>query len=64
MKRITIDPVDETGVVKATSIRYGVSAYGRTVAEAKQRLFLTVWAEKNNMLAYFWSEEVDIRPRV
>lgn len=35
----------------ATSTRYGVSAYGRTVAEAKTRLFLTVLADKKNRCA-------------
>lgn len=35
----------------ATSRRYGVTAYGRTVAEAKQRLFLTRQAEYRNCYA-------------
>lgn len=36
---------------RATSRRYGVTAYGRTVSEAKSRLFLTRQAEYRNLFA-------------
>jgi hypothetical protein len=51
MKRITLDIVGWQHTWKATSHRYGVSAYGRTVTEAKQRLFVTVEAHRRNLYA-------------
>lgn len=50
MKRIILARVDRIDPVcwKADSTRYGVSAYGRTVAEARQRLFHTVCVERGN----------------
>lgn len=67
MKRITITPLGPmkdypsknpfmrrffAAYWRADSTRYAVSAYGRTVAEVKQRLFLTVRAEQSNRDAF------------
>jgi len=68
MKRISLSVhVVDCGVEtlwRAYSSRYGVSAYGRTVAEAKQRLFRVTWVEIRNILAAARIAEVDIFPRV
>lgn len=43
-----VRPLTVPPVWRATSRRYGVSAYGRTVSEAKQRLFITSMIESCN----------------
>lgn len=51
----------------ATSTRYGVSAYGRTVAEARQRLFITTNVHRRNCDAVVWGQlgiPFDLPPRV
>lgn len=40
---------------KATSRRFGVSAYGRTIQEAKRRLFITTEVERRNRALAFIS---------
>lgn len=53
MKRITLSQVScpTSGLYRADSTRYAVSAYGRTVAEARSRLFLVRQAEYRNIYA-------------
>lgn len=48
MKRITLTPLDFQLCWRADSARLGVSAYGRTVAEARSRLFMTSMVEAGN----------------
>jgi len=38
---------------RATSRRFGVTAYGRTAQEAKQRLFITTVVEQSNRGAFY-----------
>ena len=42
-----------TNFWRATSRRFGVTAYGRSISEAKQRLFVTVQVEKSNRGAFY-----------
>lgn len=48
---LTNDRSGDSTYWRATSRRYAVTAYGRTVAEAKERLFLTRQAEYRNIFA-------------
>lgn len=75
MKRIELETAQPHGkpwLWKATSSRFGVSAYGRCVKEARQRLFVTVNVEKSNRGAFYdgliisvvreWESGFDNRP--
>jgi hypothetical protein len=42
---------EASGLYRATSRRFGVTAYGRTVSEAKHRLFVTRQVDNSNRLA-------------
>lgn len=52
MKRITLSillrDAPTPDLWRADSARFAISAYGRTVAEAKQRLFLMTGIEREN----------------
>jgi hypothetical protein len=71
MKRIILEFFGPLYTYRATSRRFGISAYGRTVAEAKQRLFLTMRAEQSNRGAFYsglilgvvrdWKHPLDIQ---
>jgi len=67
MKRIILRIVPGHRVWRADSTRYRLSAYGRSITEARSRLFLTVRVHRRNCDAVVMGQlglPIDIRPRV